>query len=332
MSTRASSLDAKALCGKAPSLNLGAGRSAAMSTAFHALCHDPVSEDARTKLARLTKAEREAIEQWHSPHGLSLEGDNEGLAYSDAEREFQLAVKRGWVPCAVDDSEAWLTGHPDMAWVKGDTLVIGDLKRTRFTAPPPGESLQTLAYVAMMHARDHGKAVRFAYVAHWYLEEGVWDVSGLIDLHSLEAADIYARLEHAIENASDEYSTGPHCSGCWSRLRCPAHMVQIDADRIAVPGLPTDEVTDDDVGRLLVAQKQLEDTAAAIGAFTKDYVRARGLPIVYEGKQWGPNTQAGRKSLDRAAVESELAAHGKSLSDFETQGQPIEVFRWKKSR
>ena len=337
MGHRMSSLPMAQYCGKSPTISVGAGRAAAMSTGFHAQCETLSTGKGtaahRAKLEALTSEERKEIETWHKPE--PLEALNHKLNYRDATTEFEVGLDLVG-SFSTDPTHDILTlGHVDMFWnirTKVDSealvkvVVVGDIKKSRWTCPEgPDDSLQLQAYghsLAQRHNAD------WFLPALWIAEDGFWVIGKPHSMFGMAAASRWSRIQAAASNDSTEFSHGPHCDGCYSRLNCPAHMVRYD-DVLVVPGTLETELDNDGVLGILESAKRYDDTAKAQKEYAKQWVRRNGPVSDGNGKEWGPSTVTGRESV--MSVKRLREAMGEHAEAYISRGSPSIQNRWTKS-
>lgn len=228
MGNRMSSLPIAQFCAMAGELDRqhGAGRAAAMSTAFHAL----QAGQGSSAFDLLTDEEQEEVSAWQSPGDFEVPGVGV-LRYSDAEKELEVGIDRhAGVPWLPEDTVS--VGHIDMAWVivvNGRRIaVIGDIKKSDFSSPDGPTSLQMEGYgLAYAAARNCSGYI----CGHWNATEGHWTWGPYRDLADFETMEpIVARVVGAALNlptADRTYSTGPHCVRCWSRMHCPEYLLPL---------------------------------------------------------------------------------------------------------
>jgi hypothetical protein len=300
-----------------------------MSTAFHALCDG--GPDGKKKLALLSEEEREKIEQWYKPTPLDALGFS--LEYAAAQTEIEVGLSPDGNFCT-DAEKAMTIGHCDMYWVVqvdlGDgtlvkCVVVGDIKKTRWTTPDGPASLQVLAYgyaLAQMVGAD-------AFVpALWLAEEGEWVVGKTVGMFDLGTAELWELIRYAATNDSAEFSSGPHCKECWSRLNCPKWMVRYD-DSLAVPGTVDGDLTPASALGLLLGAKQMEETAKAAKEYLQAWVDRNGPVPDGNGKHWAPVSTKGRES---GMTPKELRERmGEAAKHYIKRGKPGTQYRWVKA-
>lgn len=326
---RMSSLSIAQHCGQAPALSqLGSGRAAAMSTAFHARCAE--AADAAAKLARLTADERDEIATWHKPADVEVSGAT--LTYEAAEKELEVGLTSQGRYCAAEHPDCVSVGHLDFAWTVDfpglRVAFVADIKRSEWTVGDGPESLQLHAY-ATAYADKVGAD---AYVTGiWGAVEGQWWWrQELVRLDSMEAIEIADRVLAAARNTGGDFAMGPHCSGCYGRLRCPAYVI---APAHAVTELAPftsvgAELTNEKASELLLLCDRVEDMADKVRKELKERVR-RGLVVIGDGngKVWRPTQCDGRRGLSAKLIEKA----GLKPDDFMDRGKPYDRWGWVKA-
>lgn len=333
---RMSSLPIAQYCAKAPELDVGAGRAAAMSTAFHALCDDQAkgnnaSKETETKLAKLTAAEIEEIKTWRYPEDFVVLGIE--LRYSEAETEVTCALGQDGEHIDGDTDKAITVGHADMFWViraeidgeEVKVVVVGDIKKSAWTTIDGPSSLQLSTYGFALAQKTNAD---YFVPCIWIAEDGTWLVGDPVSMYSLEASKLWSKIHHAATHQSDDFATGPHCTECWSRLQCPAHMVRY-GDVLVVPGTLESELDQDSALELIRHTKQLEDTAKAAKDYLKEWVRRNGEIPDGNGKKWGPVRTNGREMT--ASPKKLRESLGEEAEMFIFRSKPSEQFRWHKA-
>jgi hypothetical protein len=325
MSARASHLPILQYCGKAPTLDVGSGRAAAQSTAFHAWCAQaPEAEDL---IALLSEPERAELRSWAKPTPFEWQGAR--VEYSAALTEYEVGITEAGDACAVTDPNVLVTGHLDMLWTLDIAGVryalIGDIKRTVFTSTT--DTLQLAAY-------GFAAAAKFDCDAYlpvlWIPTDGEWIVGKPVDLTSREAMAIWRRIVLAAKREPTEYSTGSHCSGCWSRTRCPAHMVQLAYDTLVVPGTSVDQPTPEQARQLLLDYYRHKDTLEAAKSWLDAYADANGGIPDGQGKVWRAVPQQGRLGVASAARLREVL--GDTAEQFIVRGAGFSQHKWVKAK
>jgi hypothetical protein len=323
-------------CG--PSANLsakhGAGRAAAISSAFHAHCAK--SSEAARLFALLTDDEQEEINQWPEPPDVTVEGTV--LRYADAEKELALGLDRfGFY---ADPTGPCLTvGHLDFAWVHvaadGHRMAyVADIKRSRWTTPDGPDSLQLHAYARAFCLL---RGCTSYCTGIWAATDGLWMWSQeVVELESERGEALLDRILYAAGNSSTEYASGPHCDHCFSRLHCqefavPAHTAETWLTPIAgnlESGLAamSPEARGEFLLKLKAMKKVIDAAEDQVNAATE-----RGLDFIAGGKRWGMKQMPGRKSIDKARLASFLQGEGIAVTEFDKVGDPYAQGAWLKA-
>lgn len=324
---RISALPQSEFCGMSGTLGAqhGAGRAAAMSRAFHALCS---GEDASTHLAKLTPAEREDISHWKKPADLDL-GEGGILRWQDAQRELSVGLTHELRHTAYDDPEAVTCGTLDGGWVttlEGTKVaVVGDIKKSRFTSEL--DTLQLAAY-GFAYADLHGCEAMS--LGLWIAEDGVWKWGDTIDLYSLEAAALGQRVLHAALNLG-EFNTGAHCSGCYSRLYCPEYLLppslaETELGPLCEPW--TDDKGPDVLLDALLKAQRAKQTAERVIDLCKEVANRHGGIPDGKGKVWRVTEVMGRESVSVDGLRKQL---GEQAEQFIKRGSSYQQARWVRS-
>jgi hypothetical protein len=298
-----------------------------MSTYFHAHCEGNVDKCAELLLS-LTREEHEAIATWIAPTKVTFD-DGLELEYSGAIKETQVGFDARGRFC-LDPEKAIAIGTLDMAWVvtfpDGRKVVyVGDIKKTQWTTLDGPDSLQLNGYGFALAAREGADAYCCGI---WIAEEGRWVWGELVDLMGTTAATLWERVKHAAQNQGGEYRTGGHCRSCWSRMRCPAHLVPLDVTEALAP-LGGHEVTEEKVLEFYLLAKRAEDTVKVALDFCHEYARRQGLHDASTGKKLMAVQCAGRESVNKEALLKEYP-DARERGVFK-KGQPYEQMRWVKA-
>lgn len=316
MGHRMSSLPIAERCGQAPRIGIGAGRPAAMSSAFHAKCAGD-DEAYRLLLARLTDDEREEIAEWLKPTTHAFGNfASDVFDYAQATKETEVSI--------LVDGEAVTVGHPDAYLVVGSMLYVADLKRSRYTQPDP-DNLQNAAY-AFAIAAKHPEVTRFR-LGIWDLTGGSWTWGQEWDLDDLATHALYDRVIAAARNDGD-FATGPHCAGCWSRFHCPAHLLPaVLGDKhaalapLATPGGLT---TQAQALAALQFSASLTTLADKVSDAVKAWAAANG-GIESGDKVWRAVMSNGRESV---AVKDLREQYPDVAAKMVKRGKPYPTYRW----
>lgn len=335
---RISSLPTAEFCPRVDKIGQDVETTASLrSTYFHAWCD---TGEWPKGVENLPQADREEIEKWRKPlHFVYNVGESRyALAYHDAIRETRVALDSdfNWVdvPRDVPQSDiaerypdVMVCGHLDMAWVlpEHDLIIIGDIKSSIFAVSDRTDSLQLHGYGMAMAARH--KVGRYVN-AIWDACDGQWFVHDhAIEVDGFEAEDIRVRIKRACDERDGNFLTGTHCSGCWKRKRCPAHLMDVPESEFA-PVL-SGNATEADIRAALVGLKRMGDLANQVKEACESWVRQHGYVRSEDGsKVWSPAMRQGKLSTDYAAIARALGK--KDLEDFKRQGKPYPVFSWRK--
>src|SRR6478735_7106933 len=329
---RISLLPISQFCGMAAQLSEahGAGRAAAMSSAWHAQAAG--AEDAPAKLARLTPEERAAIEQWKKPTPVKVLGVE--LTYEASAKEQPIgltgdgsfAEEGEVVTCGTLDF-AWIVDHPDP--FIGRVAVIGDLKKTRWASSGP-DSLQLLTY-GYAWAKKHG--CRAFITGIWVIEDEEWQWAQEVhELDSFAELDLFYRIKSAALNTTGEAAFGEHCGSCYGRLHCPEYTLPAQfAETVLAPVAADSGLINDGerlgqlfafaerVAPLIEKAKELAKEAARRGAQVKHPVSGKVLTFV---------KCKGRESLNQAR----LFAAVPDATQFLERGNSYERMSWSKPK
>lgn len=323
---RMSSLRVARFCGQAPRLSeqSGSERAAAMGSAFHALTAG--ARNAEALLSRLTADERAEVESWEPPALLKYDNPGFGAAwciYEDAKKEVAVGLD-SWGFWADPADGGWcIPGHIDMGWAgendEHDHVVVGDVKKTRWTTVEGPDSLQLHAYGRAWAMKNKA---RHYLPAIWIADEGRWWVGDWVDLQSARADELWSLIYYAATNQG-EYARGPHCRDCYGRLACPAYA--LGAKELEPPPPGSDPVAFGKYLSGLRAARELSEAA-------EDNLRAmviRGEAEVADanGMVWTPKRVAGRETVDSKRLRAEL---GDAAANFIKRGEPYERFEWRK--
>lgn len=339
MPNRCSSLPIAQFCGQAPKLQAtaGAGRAAAMGSAFHARCSEEPGWELRW--SRLAEAEQTEILTWHKPTDTVLEVDVGAsqpwvrvLRYVDATKEFPLGLDAAGNFVEKGDPTAVTMGTCDFFWIVdvpnvGRIAYVPDIKRSEWTVADGPDSLQILAYAfAVMSKFDCDGFV----AGIWGAKEGTWWWGPMLTWnHNAPALmTILRRIVAAGTNDSPDYAVGQHCSGCYGRTHCPAwllppELAESSLAPFTVPGMVTSHAEAVQLVRLV---KRAEDTAELASKLLREHVRQHGpIQDIEAGKQWGPITTRGKPSFNKTQFEKD---YPEKAQEYITPGAPYEQFRW----
>ena len=317
---RISLLPVSQYCGLAAELSErhGAGRAAAMSSAFHARMAN--APDANEKAARLTPAELQTISLWTKPSPVTVMGRE--LTYEAAEKEqpVGLTVTGEWA----DDGDVVTCGTLDFAWVHADVAYVGDMKKTIWASSGP-DSLQLLAYGYAWAKKNHCRAFT---VGLWIIEDAEWVWSDKVySMDDFDTIDVWSRIAYAALNRTGEASFGDHCKDCYARLHCPeytlpAQFAETSLACVAVDGPITDPAK---LTELLLLCDRLGPLFDKVRDNVKEAVR-RGVVLENGDKVFRAIPCKGRESLNQTKLFAELP----EATRFVERGNGYEMFKWTK--
>lgn len=321
---RISALPTAAFCGLAAKLGAeyGAGRAAAMSSAFHAKASGDPS--AKEKLARLSPVELNTISMWKTPTSVTVAGHELTYESADKEQPVGLTIDGAWA----DDGEVVTCGTLDFAWDLPDidTVVVADMKKTTWASSGP-DSLQLLAY-GFAWAKKHGRS-KFV-TGIWLIEEAEWQWSDRVyDVSGFDSLDLWERIVYAALNTTGEASYGPHCSQCYGRLHCgeytlPAALVGSWLTPATVGGAIDDPKA---MSEMLAMIRRIEPLIEKVKDSAKEAVK-RGLVVTDPdtGETLKAISCKGRESLN----QSKLFAAMPGATRFIERGEAYSQMRWVK--
>jgi len=330
---RPSALPSAQFCAQSALLGAqhGAGRAAAMSSAWHASCAGIA--EAAEMMARLTPAEQTIVKSWPKPVDVVLE-NGLLLSYKTAERELPVAIDGWGEACKPDSPDCLTAGTLDFAWKNGETAYVADLKKSKWTSVEGPDSLQLQVY-GWAFAKAYGCT---AYITGlWIAESAEWQWShDPVVLDSPEGEAILDRILAAASNgigqANPPYCTGPHCASCYSRTYCPEHTLSAAAAETWLAPVtrgepPAPDVAADLCARIKAASEILEKAEKQLKAWVE---RGELVITAPDGKIWVPVMHKGRLGLDKdLAVET----FGQDAVDkCMRRGAPHPVWTWIKPK
>jgi hypothetical protein len=332
---RPSALPTTAYCAQSALLGAkhGAGRAAALSSAWHARLAGIA--EAEEMMARLTREEQETVKSWPKPQDIMLNEDKGPLlSYVTAEKELPVGLDGYGDYCDPKDPTCLTAGTLDFAWVAGDVAYVADLKKSKWTSVDGPDSLQLQAY-GWAFAR---KMKKRAYVTGlWIAETGDWQWSGqAVILDSPEGEQILDRIIAAASNGLGEenppFSTGPHCQSCYARTFCPEHTLSAAACETWLEPVTKGEVPTPEVGLSLWTHlKAAQDVLKKAEEQMKAWISRGELRLTApDGKILAAVMTAGRPSLDRERLEADYGAQ--VIAEYEKRGAPFPQFRWIKPK
>jgi hypothetical protein len=321
---RISLLPISEFCGLAAKLSEqhGAGRAAAMSSAFHA--KQAGAPDAQEKMARLTAKERETIATWKAPSPVVVNGETLTYEQADKEQPVGLTDSGEWA----EDGEVITCGTLDFAWVRNGVAYVGDMKKTRWSCSGP-TSLQLLAY-GYAWAKKHG--CRAFCVGIWLIEEGEWQWADKVyELDDWSSLDLWGRIAYAATNRSGEAAFGDHCDNCYGRLHCPEYTLPAaHADTVLSAAAVGGAIDDPQkLAELLLFAQRIKGTIDKVYELAKEAAR-RGEPVKHptEPKVFGFVQCKGRESLNQAKLFAAIP----EATKFIERGESYQQARWLKAK
>lgn len=318
---RISLLPVSRYCGLAAKLSEehGAGRAAAMSSAFHAQAAG--ATDAKAKLAQLTPKELAEISNWTKPTP-AVVLDNV-LTYEAADKEQAVGLTKDgeWA----ESGEVLTCGTLDFAWVRDGVAYVGDMKKSRWTTSGP-DSLQLLTY-GWAWAKKHG--CHSFCVGLWIIEDAEWQWSDKVyRVDDFDALDLWSTIAHAASNNDGQASFGAHCQSCYARLHCPEWTLPAAmADTVLGAVAHGGELSSDKLAEAVEYVQRIKGVIERVEEQAKESVR-RGIPVIHPatGKSWKPSPTKGRESLDQQALFAAMP----EARRFVKRGESFFTFRWSK--
>lgn len=153
----------------------------------------------------------------------------------------------------------------------------------------------------------------------WWAREGRWQWSEPIAVDSPLAVQLWQRIRRAATNPPTPV-VGGHCSGCFQRAFCPAHMLpatqlQTDLAPLAQPG----GLTRENALRAYLMLQALGKLADVGKETFKAWMRENGPVPIEGGKVLALDERAGREYADIAALRSA------GLVEYIKRSRPSEV-------
>lgn len=333
---RVSRLNEAADCGLAASIEDKSTNAAAlMGDAFHAA----VAAHYNPGVETFAEARAVAIGQLGGEHedhvlGMVTRLSETWTPPTSAMFEKGIGLSRRGIAVPYGSPEAITQGTVDCVWAEPDEVVVLDFKsgaRAEWNVPIPRDNLQLAGY-GLAFADQMGKSKMR--LGLYLAAEGKW-LWDLVDLDAPEGTALWERVRAAALRDPDEAVIGPHCSDCWVRLRCPAHLLPIisasdRATALEPLGAAGGLVEPRKLMRLLHACQAMEAIAEKGKEFLRAYVKERG-PFVVDGKAWGPIDVKGREQTSvKALKEAGLYDRALAVGAVKT-GPPTQQHRWKKA-
>jgi len=333
---RISSLPTAEFCPKVDRIGLDVEtNNSARSTVFHEYCD---TGKWPAELMTLPLADREEIQKWRVPMPFDYQvgGVSNLLQYSNAYRETRVALDKNFefvaIPLDVQQADietyfpqAMVVGHLDMAWdiEASDLVVICDIKSSIYAVKERTDSLQLHGYgIALCKLLGRGRYV----TAIWDASEGRYYVAdSAIEMDGFEVATIKDRIRRAASERDGNFRVGTHCSGCWKRSHCPAHLVDVpEGDFKAIL---SGQATEAEVRETLIKKKQLKDLHDRVDEACKAWVKLHGPVRSEDGKKWWRCELRERTRLDEKAVATALGVE--NLDGYKASFEHTQ-FDWRK--
>src|ERR1700752_1630574 len=309
----------------------------ARSTIFPAYCD---TGKWPAELRTLPEADIEEISRWRVPIPFVYKQGNvtHALQYKEAYRETRVALDWDFEYVEIDPAlpqaeiatehpKVMIVGHLDMAWdIPGsDLLIVCDIKSSIYAVKERTASPQLHGYgLAMATRLKRGRYL----TSIWDASYGKYYVSSqAIEMNSFDAEDIKDRIRVAATERDGDYRTGTHCSGCWKRSHCPAHLV--DVPEGGFKAILSGEARAHEVREALVKLKQMGDLTNRVGEACKAWVSQHGPVRSEDGKKhYRCEMRDGKEGLDPAAVARALGVE--NLDEYKRPGKPYQHFDWRK--
>ncbi len=300
----------------------GAGRAAALSSAFHAQAAD--APDAKAKLAQLTPKEREQIAGWTTPTDVTVNGHV--LTYADAAKEQPVGLSDAgeWV----ESGDCLTAGTLDFAWAYDSVAFVGDMKKSVWTTSGP-DSLQLLTY-GWAWAKKHG--CHSFCVGLWIIEDGEWQWSPKVyRVDDFDALDLWSTIAHAARNNDGSASYGDHCGSCFGRLHCPEYTSPVAYIETALAPVCEGGPIDDPVklGELMAFCERVKGLIEKAEEMAYEAAR-RGVAVTHpvSGKVLRFVACKGRESLNKEKLFEAMP----EAKRFVERGQGYSRAQWSKPK
>lgn len=335
---RISSLPVAEFCPKADSFGVEVESvNALRSTCFHKFAETGEWPEETKKLPDVDFQE---IQRWKIPGRLNLEVDGKAvsLLYKDSVKEIRIAVDEDFnyvdVPSDIPIAEVQskfpnvlCMGHLDMAWdiPELDLVVVSDIKSSIFAVKARTKSLQLHGY-GIGFAKRMGRS-RYT-VDIWDACDGLhYTDNTTIQLDSFDCEEYKGRIRAASKNREGDFVRGSHCSGCWKRDMCPAHLVDVGEENKFSKVL-SGKATEADIRQALIDVKTMRDLSDKVKDACESWADRHG-PIRSEDglKEWRPGLRSGRQTLDQKAVAKALGVN--DLDKYMSKGNDYQVYDWR---
>lgn len=213
-------------------------------------------------------------------------------------------------------------GTPDIVALKGDEVIIVDLKkREQYWAGRLDDidvDLQTHAYALANVISAGAKRYRKAFLL---FGDGQVQAMWSQDYEEKDWLPIIAEIRQ-LELRDVKPTRGTHCLSCYPRQHCPAWLLpEGGVETALVPLSKPGGLTNENAYQALELYKRAEDLMDKVGEQLKDFARKNG-GIVAGDRKWAPVLMPGRKSANVAALEAA------GLAEYVREGGRYEQFRW----
>lgn len=333
---RISSLPTAEFCPKVDRIGLDVEtNNSARSTVFHEYCDTGKWPAA---LMTLPEADREEIQKWRVPMPFDhqVNGVSNLLQYQNAYRETRVALDKDFefvaIPHEIPQADiealypqAMIVGHLDMAWdiEDHDLVVICDIKSSIYAVSDRTDSLQLHGYgIALCKYLKRGRYV----TSIWDASDGRYYVSrSAIEMDGFEVSTIQDRIRRAASERDGNFRVGTHCSGCWKRSHCRAHLVDVPEGDFSA--ILSGQATEAQVRETIIKKKQLKDLHDRVDESVKSWVKQHGPVRSEDGKKWYRAELRQRSSLDQKAVARALGVE--NLDGYKASFEHMQ-FDWRK--
>jgi hypothetical protein len=230
--------------------------------------------------------------------------------------------------CDPDAGDLITEGTADVLWMTGASLTVLDVKtgRPEFL-PPIDDSLQLHAYALGAALELGAEEYRIGYAIIEPEPRLVWSRV----FPAAEWNPILERIKVAAARPPKAV-IGPHCDGCFQRKRCPSWLLPAySGESVLAPFTRPSGLTIDNAAWALQAVGAIRTALKIAEAQLQDFAREHG-GIVSDGQTWAPQMRRGRRSISIADCDSAGRTAELEAAGLVKQGQPYEVFGWKRSK
>jgi hypothetical protein len=334
---RISSLPVAEYCAMSDKIGVDvASVNAARSTCFHSFAETGRWPESVNNLPEQDFAE---IQRWKVPTVLvHKDGDNlVRLEYKDSIKETRVSLDKefnfvetrdGILPGEIENEypNVMCSGTADMAWhiPSLNLVVVEDIKSSVFAVKSREKSLQLHAY-GIAFAKKLG--AKYYKVGIWDATDGKHYMGTVIDVDSWECEEYKERIRVASTNQGDQFTTGTHCSGCWKRDICPAHLVATPPEGSEFAAVLGPNPSESDVRTAMVSARSMETLSKKIMDICKGWSERHGGIRSEDGtKVYKPVLRNGQKRVSLELLQADLGLE--NLDKYKTQGNEFVVFDW----